>query len=422
MANYCYNQFKVGLMIRKTQNLDKTEQRIKEIDQETTKINQQNGFYPARYKDNSTSNQISLENNLDLNTPISKYSFKIPGLGHSGPDCGKVVAGFFSECGQAVKYNRLNCGRKECPDCWNGWALQTVFKNVLKLEILSRARGQRPKEVIFSVPPTEVKNNSWTWTDINTSLFRRAYRKSKSINFEGGLVMFHPFRIKTGWKRKLKYEGWATAKYDAGYWKGIREKVSEGQALYKFVLLGPHLHGICFGKGGKNTSKDYLIKVKKSMKTIDLIKYLRYTLSHIGVLSYNTNRSVRSFGCCRVGMEKLEKSVPKKWLIKKKQEIAELMGLAWNETEGLTYKEENQNKKYNWVPIYQLGEYLRQEDWASKLTKDQMEFFSELWGRLLHEGNSQLELTDLKNLHKRFGVEIVDPPPPDKPPRGDVTK
>jgi len=320
----------------------------------------------------------------------------IPGLGHKGRLCGHRRMDRFSSDGGAVRYGLLRCKRIECPACWSSWARRVVFDLALRIEAYARATDRRPHAVVCSVPPSEVKDR-WSWDRVNTSLFRRGYRRLNDHGIEGGIAVFHPYRIKPSWKWAFRRSG---VHEDIGMWKVIRERVQEGEDLHNFVELGPHIHGIVFGYPKAHECSDYLVRfndrdhVPIELEELpDVVALLRYLLSHTGVLAhlklYRRHRSggvvvrkqvthtIREFGALfRFDPSEL---LPPAELEALRCELALALGMVWSNGE-LGYpaycKELGTSDDcLEWVSIYRLPTYLGNEAWLTALSHSQAKFW-----------------------------------------------
>jgi hypothetical protein len=323
--------------------------------------------------------------------PIGAGSFKLPGLGRSGPTCGVNRMSHFSSDGSKVKYSPLSCGRIECPKCWPDWARRMVFNLAFKIEAYARAHNERPKTCVFSVAPDRVNYEAWTWERVSRGLFRRGYRRAKNVGVDGGVAIFHPYRIRPGIKRELKRSG---EHREVGMWKLIRARVNAGEALDKFVSVGPHVHSIIFGEPRAHVSKDFLIAfadggeaLPKELETArDLVYFLFYLITHTGVLTHlkeysngkihrRATHTVRAFG----SMHRWICTLPPGEYEALAREIAGLVGMEWHDGE-LSYPASSKefgtsDENIEWVPIYKLGAYLNNEQWLTALSNSQCTYW-----------------------------------------------
>ena len=336
--------------------------------------------------------------------PIDRYSFRIPGLGNAGPNCGADRVDAFSSDGASARYSPLRCKRIECPTCWPDWAKRMVFDLAVKIEGYARSTGTRPYSVLMSVPPAEVVDEEWDWERVNTSLFRRGYRRLSKVGIDGGNAVFHPYRIKKVWKDEFRATG---IHNDVGMWQVIRERVQGGASLYEFVDLGPHVHGIVFGKPEEHTGSDFLIQfndegspgVPKELSLSDIVGFLFYLITHTGVLKHITGykkhhgkddevkvrkrvtHPIRSFGCLfRVRAEDLLSVDAYNELA---TEVAGKVGMRWSDAGTLEYPASCKelgtgDEGVVWVPIHQLSGFIGDIEWFSRLSGTQMRFWLEV--------------------------------------------
>lgn len=345
--------------------------------------------------------------------PIDLYSFKIPGLGNAGPNCGAQRLSDYSRAGDKVRYSPLRCKRIECPECWTDWVKRTVFDIAMKIEAHAISTGTRPYDALMSVPPAMV-DGEWDWERVNTSLFHRGYRRIKECGVKGGVVAFHPYRIKKVIQVEFRASG---VHRDVGMWKIIRKRVQDGDNLYDYVDLGPHVHGIVFGEPSEHRSPDYLIRFNdkgndgrpKELNLRDIVGYLFYLLTHTGVLNhmagYKKHHSVgdedsikvrkrvthpiRSFGSLfRVKAEELLSVDVYNELARR---VAKMVGMVWGFDGELRYpascKEfDLSDEGVDWVPIHQLYGLINDIDQFNRLSGTQQRFWLDVWEFMMDHG------------------------------------
>jgi len=335
--------------------------------------------------------------------PIKLGSFKIPGLGKKGPKCDHKPLAKFSADGHSAYFKLLKCKRIECPSCWLDWARRAVFDLTLRLEAYARANDTRPIAAIMSVPPNEVKN--WNWDRVNTSLFQRGYRRIEDKGIEGGVAIFHPYRLNSyargRWLRARKGRCKGRGHDDIKLWDWVRSQVRHGENLFKFVKLGPHAHVIGFGDSQPHSCEDYVIKFEGGYRhptrlaLKNVVGYLYYLATHTGVLNhlkaYKRHRSkkgelsvrkqkthtIRAFGdLFRINPKELLGEDGYNTLA---SEIATLLKMEWKDGE-LGYPASHKElgisgKEIEWIPIYELGKYLNNEAWLTSLSYFQTDFW-----------------------------------------------
>lgn len=332
--------------------------------------------------------------------PFIMRDFTIPGFGEPGPSCCAIDnerISEFSEDFKKVKVNRVICRRVGCPDCYRLWIKERAFQITLALEVTSYLRKERPYGVVFSIPPNKIHRECWNWPQVNRRLFVRSYRRGKACDIKGGFTFFHPFRIRKAVKKRLReyrktkhgkdrlmYKG------DAGFWRMIRKDVLHYGDLYRYVKVGPHLHGVCFGNPKKHTGNDFILKVdydKKNRKirklkaTQDVVGKVMYLLTHCGITTNNLIiQPTRRYGCMydsRVILDEASKNISfilakplldpsehwwfeEVWLPEKCKEIAYLIDMAWNDKDGLKLREDGDlDDNTVWLPIWNLR-YMRE--------------------------------------------------------------
>ncbi|KXB05830.1 hypothetical protein AKJ51_04705 [candidate division MSBL1 archaeon SCGC-AAA382A20] len=379
-----------------------------------------------------------------VEVPVSKFSFEIPGLGQSGENCGAKVATHFDGDKKALKEGRLTCKRPSCPECWRDWSRRRTFQMAVAIELEAYIRDERPFFFLFSVPPTEV-SGSWDWNRVNTSLFRRGYRRGRKHRIQGGVNVFHAHRIKKKYQAKFQEMGIGSGERDVGYWiDGVREDVLDLGNWKEYVNFGPHSHGVGFGEpkghkselfycrdcenrtdeideaggecpkcGSCNTVPTFILRVNDkngSPKRQDLegvVAYCRYLLSHVGVLQNKDtfNNPTRRWGCVgrerkfkvQGGIKLLEEGIEvrKKKLKEIKKEVAQLVGMEWSEEGGLFYPGEEEDQEYNWRPIYEV-QFMKKR--TPPYSMRDIEFLEDLEVILSNQGMEGLEIDKIKEL------------------------
>jgi len=343
------------------------------------------------------------------NYKLAKNSFELPGLGDSKDWCMSLRLNAFAKNNEVVKYGRYKCRRVECPRCWTDWARRRVFKIAMRLlafrdwespndfvkRLACDSKFLIAKELygcsdiysaVCSVPPSKAK--TWNWNRLNESLFRRGYRRMSDIGVVGGYALFHPFRIVKRFKNELRNEGWGTGELDAGYWKGIRNNALDLSSWSDYVKFSPHLHTLVLGSPEKHDCSDFVIRFKSSsgspnpLSVDEVIGYLFYIITHVGVCREFKSRPTRSFGV-------LYNIEPSDFLTDSEynslaSRLADKIGMVWNSGDNeLNYKS-NESSEYDWVPVWKLDDYLtlnEYEDWRDSISDRYKEFLDIVWSR-----------------------------------------
>lgn len=340
---------------------------------------------------------------------LAENSFELPGLGEQRDTCMSLRARAFAEDGEAIKYEYMKCKRVECPKCWTDWARRRVFDIALRVEAYARVEGGSPYFAVASVPPSEAR--TWNWDRLNESLFRRGYRRLEEHGINGGYALFHPFRVRERVKEELKDANYGSGNMDAGYWKGIREDGLNYGSWRDYVKFGPHLHIIGFGEPERHEGEDYFIRFKnlepeeKSLE--ELIGFLFYVISHVGVCSEFQTRVTRSFGVLyNLNPEELLSEEEYNELASR---IAEKIGMLWDKETGELGYDTDSKKEYEWVSIWKLKEYLNGEnykEWRESVSGHYKEFLDILWSRTWVLRNPP-PLEDMLGGHEFYDVEVV---------------
>ena len=396
--------------------------------------------------------------------PLVKHDFTIPGMGEPGHHCCVVdndrISEFTSDY-KKIKIKRLVCRRVECPKCYRIWIKTRAFEITLALEIAAFFRGERPFSLVFSIPPKDLYFKAWSWERVNHSLFNRGYRRGAKCGVDGGFVFFHPFRVRKAVKKKLrKYRKHLEGRErrlsegDVGFWRMIRKNVLEYDDFYKYVKVGPHLHGVCFGDPTAHTGDDYFIGIQEDeenrgnpmrLKTArDVVGKVMYVLTHCGVSTLQkTVQPTRRYGCMydfHVEPPKHSKGekhfriiktpegwewalwtpswvdwFTREWVPEKCREIAAYIDMAWSDDEGLGFKT-NDNTDSVWLPIWKILHFRRDLESRFDLPEEIIGFFYDVYAYLVKYGTPppllDLEIARSTALYWAEGYLTGIPVPP----------
>lgn len=288
-------------------------------------------------------------------------------------DCMTVGVKSVCKCCSSYTTIRLKCDNIQCPNCWSRWSSKNTFKYAVKLEAYSHVLKQEYKETLsdlLSFTDSEVdditldsildsvdlhrpchvsasiSDTNYSWSEIKTSLFRRGYRRlKKQMNVIAGLRIFHPFRVSKSKKKILRAEGWEPNKGDR-LWSFVRRLVNDSDnsfELYDFVTQGLHFHSLAFPSIlDSHTGTDFVCKrIDRSRldSTSDVVRLLRYLLSHCGVIpGKDRNRPNGPFGALHHFSP--EKELSEEKLLSIRLKVADTMGLGYdNDRDKLIFTE-----------------------------------------------------------------------------------
>jgi len=221
-----------------------------------------------------------------------KYEiFDIPGLGRKYEDCGKIFKIWLCEkCGykQPIKNT---CDRPDCSECWTSWASKEVKRVVERIngfkEAYKKVKGRRlgnPQDVILSPPQKEAKKEVLESGGVE-KLRKKAVLMIKAAGIRGGLLIFHPYRIRSEFKAAL-FE--VSKKEDKKFWALVHEDALGLGDWRLYVYLAPHFHIIGFGNrvnGAEVYDKTgWICKFKGHLsKDKDVSRAVYYFLTHTAI-------------------------------------------------------------------------------------------------------------------------------------------
>lgn len=327
------------------------------------------------------------------------------GSGHE--KCMAEIIDSVSKDGEAIRTRHLKCGNPLCPECGKSWVVKRVFEMTLRIEIEARERHERPFAGIMSVPQEEAEE--WTIEEVNTSLFRRGYRRGRNIGIEGGVSIWHPYRIKQKYQKQLRQMGKEgklnVGKHESkGMWDAVKNDALELGYYKKYLKIGMHMHFIGFGRDiNGHRGNDFLIKIKGDatpdrMDMEEVMKYLYYVLTHAGHLEGDTHtNSTRRWGCCYRKPDLSEyKHVDKEWVEQKKHEIAEKLGMKYSSDRGLYIPHEEEDE-YEWIPVWKVGVILGDDERRRKMNPINASFLEQIREELYNGDAGIVDYEKLKD-------------------------
>ena len=170
-----------------------------------------------------------------------------------------------------VKRYKRNCGRADCPTCFEAWAAKEAHSVERRL---AHAKV-RPIHVILSPPNPLVVNTTKRKVPTTMCLDQKkdylrarsvAYENLKAVGCLGGVVMFHAFRWRCDLCGKDDEACWCDTKRGFWYWS-------------------PHWHSITYGwvrRTAENFERGGWV-VKNVGLRKSLYATVQYLLSHAGV-------------------------------------------------------------------------------------------------------------------------------------------
>jgi len=200
------------------------------------------------------------------------YDAVLPGHGSAPLDCGKKVVKVCPHCGH-VWEDEYSCNRRECPECWKKWLCREGEESAIRMWVLTRRvylgktlgrfRAGRIVHVVISF-----RRHGLSYSQAR----KKACTIAKRHGVSGGAVIFHPFR--TDDEGQYIPDGFVHY-HVVGIAKAEVVWPSPGSDLpyvFKHIPDPPRFKG--------DTKKTYL----GVRKFADLLRLLRYLLSHAGLV------------------------------------------------------------------------------------------------------------------------------------------
>lgn len=248
----------------------------------------------------SKTRELGAWSSTETGEPFGEW--ELPGMGNPSPRCGEVSATAFCDEHGHIEYEKHQCGRRECPDCWSHqWAKHRTVSVVSRL---ASARYSEPdgidRRAVHAVasPPED---------DVNTieafySGRREALDIARDHGIRGGVVVAHGYRVleeaRTEYREKDR---------DIGIWRWIRENENHWKEQ---VYWSPHFHIIGLARdvapGDLDRDGGWIFENIRSLAsydgprdregTDDMISVVRYLLSHSTFPAGENRQAVTWFG------------------------------------------------------------------------------------------------------------------------------
>jgi len=205
-----------------------------------------------------------------------------------------------------------------CPDCSIKWRYKRVRKATERLLSYKLTKKKRIMHCTVSIPPAQYQELK-TEQKVDR-LIRDIYRHAQKKNLKGGLIIFHPYRVKPDVKKELydlfqKMKGTPGSPTDThlgefGLWKVITQLPN----WRNYVFYAPHFHLIGESDHVLPGDKDekYLFKrIGDLTRPSDIIRCYMYLLSHLGIHQTLQKHNIRWFGTLSNGNWSLGRATEK---------------------------------------------------------------------------------------------------------------
>ncbi|MDT8402812.1 MAG: hypothetical protein RQ743_14080 [Bacteroidales bacterium] len=217
------------------------------------KIEAQRCLYPAYNPEGHNPYTGAVFSDVKL-TP--SHPLAIPGLGHiTNGSCGEVRHAHVCPSGDTVTLHTYQCHNYQCPICYPSAAHKSAVKiedrvqGVGSVLRLNGIKTRYPNHIIISPPvgAFEPSDSVGTWR-------KKVYKVASDIGIIGGVVVFHPYRIKPDIIKELNP---LNKKGDSGgFWRLIHSNVLNFSSWRDYVQWSPHFHILGFLPDVKIKSSD----------------------------------------------------------------------------------------------------------------------------------------------------------------------
>jgi len=170
-------------------------------------------------------------------------NYLIPGLGtKTNNKCNTIVGADYCPNGHTLQPIAYHCKNWNCPECFP-WAASRAARRVSdRLDGVLMAWdsiGKRPgniNHIELSVPPEEYGN-------FDPKKYKpKAIRYAKQIGVSGGVIIFHPGRVKDQYKAPIMQAFKVLGEKNPRYWKGVQKNILGLKSWCEYLDFGPHYH------------------------------------------------------------------------------------------------------------------------------------------------------------------------------------
>jgi len=279
---------------------------------------------------NSSTKYILNDNNADID-------YIMPGFGKKPRNCeGWVITKFCSSCG-SVHMAKGNCKTAGCPDCSTMWRYERVKKILERLMSYKMSNKVRLSHVVIS--PPEVLHEEMKDHNGLKNIIKQVYDLAKQKGAIGGLMIYHPWRLRD--ERKDELKAIATQKDD--WMPGdfhLYKTLKDLEDWREYVYYSPHFHIIGSSKWWDPGSMDdngWIFKrIGDLRQPDDVLKCCMYLLSHMGIYSGSEKvNNIRWFGGLSSNSWSINKASDKirKYVYVRIKELIE----GFSDAEGVSY-------------------------------------------------------------------------------------
>lgn len=244
--------------------------------------------------------------------------------------CGEVLYSYACDQGHRIPV-LFNCGRPDCPACFNHWVSRTTGRIVSRLLALYRPFQSKQSNINDTPVVNDVllnrmrKLKKYPYRHIMISFpsgfvgenpFSEVQKRIKQLNLYG-VSIYHPYRLTHEAKEKIKTLRSLEVYSEMGNWE-----IWHKSGLYlqpDTIYYSPHVHIITSGYIPANLEKDlheegFVLKIIRVVGTPDLsceeslASLVHYLLTHCGYAG--KSKSYRYYGMSgRVSLVKNEYTI-----------------------------------------------------------------------------------------------------------------
>ena len=202
----------------------------------------------------------------------------------SGDECepsGWVVSAVCPKCGHHVQLVKHGCGRILCPVCASRWTRRAAERAAARLmgAFSAGASKHHPRHITF---------------DLDTLSWDAAKKKAASLGATGGVLVLHPWRLKSEYKAMFEVMAERTGmnRYD------VAKRSAIGMDAFEW---SPHCHALVYGRfeDVRRGSDIFLYRNIRRLNSLHAAEgSLMYLFGHTFIPLQQNGKCYRYFGIC----------------------------------------------------------------------------------------------------------------------------
>lgn len=230
--------------------------------------------------------------------PLDNTSnFLLPGRGSYKNDCGSIKAIYRCKDTGTLTSHSKSCDNKNCPICYPKWSSKRASSILWRIRAYTHFKSQSDGWYHYILSPGAYSFD--TSTPGSEYIQMDFFRKQIKSYFQEGVIIFHPYALKTFNKLTGKYVGKKEAKHLTDEERGSKKWIYQPH-YHVLTQCVPNIHYVArirkIGYFSMVKFKDHYFSVynPQLQGNRDIKSLLNYELTHCGV--YGSSQSYIYFG------------------------------------------------------------------------------------------------------------------------------